>query len=267
MTKINEGIITDLKKNQYVFLDSDIPFEQFEELVKHYLTFTKKSEEYKNMFKYLIPTAHKYGNDKGIELGQFHKLQKRGDQDDKEYFHFNPKLIEKLDDSIIDKEKAFFTQLETIYNSTHLLCKKVFRELDKQYNGIYDLTFDSNGNSNSTLRVLKYKTQKVEEFSAKGHFDKGIATFSLAESCSGLRVGKDRDSLKEVSYQRDKLIFFPSSLISNYTNNDLMPTWHDVIQKRDLSKEEEEYTRWAVVLFVDPLHLDVEITFEQTHGL
>ena len=69
----------------------------------------------------------------------------------------------------------------------------------------------------------------------------------------------------EIDYIKDYVIFFPSLLIPNYTQNKLKHIWHDVIQNTNSSKS-NEFVRWAIVYFINPLKINSEISFDEAHN-
>lgn len=253
-------MINKLKKEGYLEINSSFNKDYFDMAAKSFIAFTK--QENINSIKFKIGFNDDYGNDKGIVLGYTKKFLKSGDLDEKEFFHYNPK-IEELFNFKSQTTESFLAYCRNIYSESTKLCKKILLELTNDFPNIYDDVFDKNGNSFNVLRFLKYKAPISEKFNAKGHYDKGLCTLALAESSPGLRIGLNSDNLIDISTRENKSIFFPSLLIREFTNNQLKPIWHDVIQNKEYNTT--EYNRWAIVYFVTPKKIPRKISFEDAH--
>lgn len=192
--------------------------------------------------------------DRGTDLGWRRRHVDAGfGYDNKEFFHHNhqsKEFFEPLADKI-PVARALLDNLNPILDEVYSAMQNMVRTLDADYHGLYDKFFPATGSSAYVLRLLKYDRTRDGDFLAKGHYDRGSCTIAIAESAPGLRVGPDDQHLTEIIRKSGQALFFPGISLSQYTNNELLPTWHDVVQQGDVAYSNEA-SRWAMVFFCSP---------------
>lgn len=100
------------------------------------------------------------------------------------------------------------------------------------------------------LRFLAYENRPGANFAAIGHKDNGIASMPLAESSPGLRIRNARHEMVPVRHATGTCFFMPGVLMPDY-DPAIPGAWHDVVHLPDEPPVNENYARWAIVLFVN----------------
>lgn len=192
-------------------------------------------------------------------------------QDNKHIFHMTQTLHETYGSHtrrLPHEARVFLRAAYSIHSALSAAAKRKYQELEGDIPGITNILFPPNGKNSNHTRFLAYQDAK-RGMLASPHYDKGTGTIAVAESHGGLRVGYGPEDLKLLERSRFEPIFFP-----NYGYHQLAemlgvdPTtrraaWHDVIDTGD--RVSEEVTRWSLIHFIDPAHIYLENTKEQTH--
>ncbi len=184
------------------------------------------------------------------DLGYTQRKSEFSHFDDKEFFHYHPKIWEEYGEWIEDHPvvKEFLVQADIVWKAAQEALRTPLSLLDRRYPGLA-AQYSSN-HPQFLIRFLKYSPGKIRGAElAKGHFDAGSMTLAIAESSPGLRIGKDAQDLKSVAHSEYKALFFLASTFQKQVGDTFFhPAWHDVIRVSD-SKIDE--SRWALVCFLE----------------
>ncbi|WP_419420662.1 hypothetical protein ACNVED_05010 [Legionella sp. D16C41] len=243
-----DKILQTLKKQAYIQIPFAINNEQIEQAMAGFFKFLEEPKEVKEYINFTIAPNHRRG-DVGFKHRQ---ADDHIYNDNKEFFHFHPAIFTHCKDYLathkdvadfINKAKPIWDE---VYQTTFNICKL----LEPIYSGIVDSIFATD-KPHILLRFLKYNWQQSGKYLAKPHYDAGSFTLAIAESCPGLRIGKNPDDLKIIKHDSGHALFMISS---NYQkimpSDDLFPAWHDVIQL-DEKLIGQPFARWALVAFID----------------
>lgn len=203
---------------------------------------------------YVRPTE----NPRDSGIGYVQKLQAKGERDNKEYFHYHPSIEETYfaellseNDPVID---AFFDSARTIFKEAENALHEIVTVFEIAHPRFREKIFPLSEEWGSVLRFLKYDVAGKGNFLAAGHYDMGACTLALAESASGLRLGKDNETLMPVFRDGNTVFFMMGLNFPPITNNQFAPTWHDVVQDSE-NTFNTETARWAIVFFVGAVGL------------
>lgn len=263
MEKINlENILEEVKEKNYAVLPFSISKAELDKAAEDFMQFLTLPQEVKDKFHFKLDERNR-----GSNIGYVNKKQESGDNDNKEYFHYNlyaEDLLEKIPESEnITEVKKFFDSARYIYSEAVETMSKVLKELDKKYPGLHDEFLEKKPHPLFYLRFLKYEPAGKGRFLAKAHYDRGAFTLALAESAPGLRVGRNDKNLKEVKRVTNTALFMPGLSSDAYVSDSMTPAWHDVVQTgEDILNNTT--ARWAIVFFADSI-IDNDISFEDAH--
>ncbi|MGQ3888640.1 hypothetical protein ACQUW5_06355 [Legionella sp. CNM-1927-20] len=241
-------ILEELKKQSYIQLPFDLTQEQIKQAMTAFFQFLEEPKEIKQFINFSIAPNHRRG-DVGFKHRQ---AEDHIYNDNKEFFHFHPAIFENFQSYLAKHQTVanFINQAKLIWDIVYRFLLNIFKLLEPAYPGIVDKIF-ATSRPHILLRFLKYDWQQSGKYLAKPHYDAGSFTLAIAESCPGLRIGKDPHHLKIVKHQPGHAIFMISSNYRKIINNDdLFPAWHDVIQL-DESLIGQPFARWALVAFID----------------
>ncbi len=240
-----------IKKQCYVEVPLAIAPSDIDKLITNFFAFIALTDSEKGKFVVDIKQDER---DRGTDLGWRRRSVDSGfGYDNKEFFHYNSQaqeLFASLADQI-PAAQSLIASLDPVYKTVLGVMQDMVRSLDEDYPGLYDKFFPKSGETSHVIRLLKYDRTRDGEFLAKGHYDRGSCTIAIAESAPGLRIGLDDQHLTEVTHSLGYGLFFPGISLGNYTNQELLPSWHDVVQKGDLAYNDET-SRWAIVFFCSP---------------
>lgn len=238
---------------------AEVPFslsqKRLEEGAQAFFRYLDIAQEEKEQLRFFDRPENRQG------IGYVKRTSDRAYGDDKEFFHYHPKLLKEFaGNSLIEREETatFISIADEIYQEATSRMKEIIRTLETEYPGMYARLFPTTEEyiEYSALRFLKYEPGGVGSFLANAHYDRGCMTLALAESAPGLRIGKGAGSLEEVVHKENTAVFMPAFQFRELTNGDFLPAWHDVVQKsEDLYRKDA--ARWAIVFFADTPDLRV----------
>ncbi len=259
-----EKILSDIKEQNYVEVPFPMLKEELDDVARHFLDFLTLSQDVKDRFTFILDEK-----DRGSNAGYARKLKTRGDSDDKEYFNYRGTTERLFADLIAEYQgdsrvQNFFKSARKVLDAATETLKKVIKVIDARHGGIYNKIFSEHADRLLALRFIKYDASGRGEFLAKAHYDRSSCTLAIAESSSGLRIGKDVTHLKEVFRHGNTALFFPSlTFADGVGSSEFTPGWHDVVQKSNQAYS-KDVARWAIVFFADIKH-GREITYEDAH--
>jgi len=261
--KLYERILREVKERNYAAVPFALSHEELSSAAEQYLGFLKIDQPTKEKFYCVLD--HK---DDASQIGYVRRKQEElsyGTLDDKEYFHFNEHADEKFAPLLTGgvEVASFWSQAKKIYVAARSAFAEIMYAMETEFPGIYHEFFPPGKRPKFYLRFLKYNVRGLGGTLARGHYDRGGFTLALAESDPGLRMGKNDKNLKEVEHKRGHAIFMPALKAPKITSPEFHPTWHDVIQKREV-KPGEETARWAIVFFADPYNME-PVSAVETH--
>ncbi|STX50886.1 Uncharacterised protein [Legionella busanensis] len=241
-------ILEELKQQSYIQLPFDLTEAQIEQAIIAFFQFLDEPKEIKQVINFSIAPNHRRG-DVGYQ-------QRQADDhiynDNKEFFHFHPAIFDRFQGYLAEQQIVanFLHQARLIWDIVYNFVLNIFTLLEPVYPGIVDKIF-ATSKSHILLRFLKYDWQQSGKYLAKPHYDAGSFTLAIAESCPGLRIGRDPRDLKIIKHKPNHAIFMLSSNYQKIINtSDLFPAWHDVIQL-DENLIGQPFARWALVAFID----------------
>lgn len=241
-------IIEDLKKQYYSQIDLPINNKEINLAVDNFLKFLQLDNKTKNTINFDIAPNHRRG-----EIG--YRNRKSEDHiynDDKEFFHYHPLIIEKYSDFLTQNEiiKDFIQSANQIWQKIYEIINNILLDLDEIYPGCHNKIFCEEP-YHIQLRFLKYSWHQSGKYLAKPHFDCGAMTLAIAESDPGLRIGSCPEDIKTITHEDQKaLLMLSANHINVFNDPKLKASWHDVIQLNEqiIGKP---YARWAVVAFIE----------------
>lgn len=239
-----------IDQKSYLEIPLTVSQTDIDKFVSDYFAFLALPEDEKQKFALDIKQDER---DRGVDLGYRRRSVDAGfGYDNKEFFHYNDQARENF--STVANQtpaaKALLKSADVIYRATLESMKGMVKILDQKYHGLYKKFFPTDSGT-CVLRILKYDRTSEGNFLAKGHYDRSSCTIAIAESAPGLRIGPDDQHLSEAIHQPGHGLFFPGISLGNYTNKELLPSWHDVVQKGDTAYNDET-SRWAIVFFCSP---------------
>ncbi|WP_131783260.1 hypothetical protein [Legionella gresilensis] len=246
--EITEQILNELKQQSYVQLPFNLTQQQINKAITAFFQFLKEPKEIKQVINFSIAPNHRRG-DVGYQ-------QRQADDhiynDNKEFFHFHPAIFDGFQSYLAEHQTVanFINQAKLIWDIVYNFILKIFTSLEPVYPDIVNKIF-ATSKPHILLRFLKYDWQQSGKYLAKPHYDAGSFTLAIAESCPGLRIGRNPSDLKIIKHNPDHAIFMISSNYRKMIDNpDLFPAWHDVIQL-DENLIGQPFARWALVAFID----------------
>ncbi len=202
--------------------------------------------------------------------------------DPKEYFHWTPDwsaLVkanhEKYGWGNLPPHQALALNLpfREIHRGAVRLARSVVSQIELVHPEV-GRYFSSEFLRQSPLRLLFYHNnqpsgddaKKDDQYSAGGHYDKGLLTLQLAESHQGLQIAPNATAEPELVVRRgDAAAVFmgqdlASKLQSAEAKQDLAPAWHSVQTSENLNKGRRfpgqttvSCARWAIIFFANSL--------------
>lgn len=204
---------------------------------------------------------------RGTDLGYVRRSRARGDnEDDKQFFHYNPILEEVLSDQMwlhIGRVGDFLDHASKIFQASTEVVDEVFKCFEIRHRGIHRKFFAPEVIPNFILRFLAYDRVGDGEFLATGHYDRGAYSLALGESAPRLRIGTNKLDVVNVEYQEGSALFFKARQEVLGINDGFSPAWHDVVQLPGQNYS-DQITRWAIVCFIEPLKIRM-VTREESH--
>ena len=226
-------------------------------------------------------TDPRFGND----IGYVRKEAKRNDQgqqyqDAKSLFHFNELAPGYWQNILVNPAKALKDFLEAGYDLHRDLvhtAKATLQQLEGSHPGISRAYFDTvtgGIDSFSFMRILSYDAYDPNELTgevARPHFDIGGVTIQAYADAPGfwgnVYSGPDTEHIQHDTVPEEAYVFFGALHRKLYNGGSpIRPLWHGV--DRIVGSEPAHNglvpRRHAVILFVDPPHIDCRITSEDT---
>jgi isopenicillin N synthase-like dioxygenase len=256
-----EELTGQLREKSHAIVPFSLRHADFQQAIDRFVRFLalplpEKEQVYYNM---------DLGDDRGADIGYQRRLRSEGKIDNREFFHYHPIAEEKF--SAASHQHPELRELldaaRRIYNESKQTMSDVLRAFDASYPGLHARFFPEHTEPNFCVRFLKYDMATPGEFLAKGHYDRGGCTLALAESAPGLRIGIDDLHLRDVIHDEGKALFMPGLSFPEFTNGDIPPTWHDVVQKGE-DAYSPDIARWAIVFFADT-YIKPKTTWEDRH--
>jgi hypothetical protein len=267
-----EAFYQALSKQHYVNIPFGMEQKSLEAAIEAFFKFLDEPESVKNHIDFSIAPLHRRG-----DVGYKHRdASDHLYNDNKDFFHFHPALLERYKDFLESHPIVydFMLKAKPIWELTAKLIAEVMAIFEAIFPGTHDKVFATK-DPHILLRFLKYDWQSSGKYLAKPHFDAGSFTLAIAESGPGLRIGSCPENLRLVEHKAKNAIFMLASNFkkilninnnhtlnnsnnsnsSHYKNNidllqEFLPGWHDVIQL-DETKIGKPFARWAIVAFID----------------
>jgi len=260
--KVYQGISKEITENYFARIPAPVTRSELEETAEDFINgFLNLPLEEKETFY-----CHVNNGGRGTDMGYVRRTREKDNEDDKQYFHYHPRIRQVLAPQLklhIPEVDDFLERADHIYQATSRSIGEIMKALDTRNPGIYDKFFSDDQESNFVLRILGYDKKTEGQFLAAGHYDRGAYTVALGENAPGLRMGKNKDYVKFVDHQEDSALFFKARQVVSGIDDGFYPAWHDVIQKEDETYS-DEIARWAIVCFIEPLKISM-VTWEETH--
>ncbi len=196
--------------------------------------------------------------------------------DNKHFFHMTPQLrdtfplFSSAERELPAESRQLLSAGDEIYRSLARAALRKYTELEQEpgFPLLKNIHFPASGGLQHKLRFLAYKQPK-DGVLARGHYDKGTGTIAVAESHNGLRIGYGPEDLALIERGKFEPIFFHGygwhqlAEMLDVVPDSRRAAWHDVIDTGE--RVGGEVTRWALIYFIDPAHIYLESTKEQTH--
>lgn len=255
------NLIDYLTKKPYIQIPFPMARPQIEGTVDSFLRFLELPEEIKNHIDAKIATRHRRG-----DVGLKHRMPEDGPyRDSKEFFHFHPIIFQKYA-GFVDSHpdvQDFLMKAQLLWEATYKVVDQIMTALDEKFPRTRSKVFDTD-EPHLLLRFLRYHWGASGKYLAKPHFDSGSFTLAIAESCTGLRIGRSPEDLETVQHKEGHAVFFFSSNFKKVLDTDAFSAgWHDVIQM-DETQIGKSFARWAVVAFIDGIDLEA-LPRSETH--
>lgn len=260
--QLYKRISKELAEDSFTRVTSPVTRGELEETAENFINgFLKLPLEEKETFY-----CHVANGGRGTDMGYVRRTREMDNEDDKQYFHYHPRIRQALAPQLklhIPEVDTLLEKADHIYQATSKSIGEVMRALDSKNPGIYNKFFSDGRESNFVLRILGYDRKSEGQFLAAGHYDRGAYTIALGENAPGLRMGKNKDHVSFVEHTEGYSLFFKARQVVSGIEDGFHPAWHDVIQKENETYS-GEIARWAIVCFIEPLEISM-VTWEQTH--
>ncbi len=243
-----EDLHRQIQENCYASVPFPLERGLIEEAVRSFFDFLKEPMDVKDHMQLSIAPGHRRGDVGYTKRQACDHLY----NDDKEFFHFHPALFNTYSSFMNTRPavRTFMDKAMPIWQGAYDVISQVLTAFETHETGLHQKVFGTD-TPHIVLRFLKYDWSKAGRYLAKPHFDAGSFTLGISESSPGLRIGKDPETLRLVTYQEGHALFMLSGNIEKVMDlKDLSSGWHDVIQL-DSTFIDQPYSRWAVVAFVD----------------
>ena len=248
-TVVFEKLKEALAEKNYAEVQFPITQKDFTEAAQSFFSFLELPQSEKETLHFTLHKDDRQG------YGYVKRQRGVDDKDNKEFFHYNPAIAERLHTlSVLKRDETvdFLTHAHAIYEACTATAKDILGAFETEFPGIQERVVETNDTymSASALRFLKYEPAGTGNFLAKGHYDRGTMTLALAESAPGLRIGKNAEALEAIAHTENTALFMPALLFSEITDERFTPAWHDVIQTSE-DTYRKDAARWAIVFFAD----------------
>lgn len=255
-------IYQSLIEQQYATIPFDVDSKAIDNAMAAFMRFLDEPEDIKKHIDFSIAPLHRRG-----DVGYKHReAQDHIYNDDKEFFHFHPALLDMYKDFLSTHPVVndFVNLAYPIWLLAYQTIEQILLGLEAQCPGVRDKVFATDEPVHILLRFLKYEWQSSGKYLAKPHYDAGSFTLAIAESCPGLRIGDGPETLTPIAHQDKNALFFLSSNYQKFIHNDrLKAGWHDVVQL-DETIIGKPFARWALVAFVEWHNIEA-LPREETH--
>ena len=263
--KIRMNTLADLtaqiKEKSHAVVPFPLSHADFQAAINLFVHFLARSIEEKKAVYYNL----NMGDKRGVDVGYQIRRRSEGHIDNREFFHYHPIAEEhfRAQAEASPELRALLNAMRHIYDTGTETTRDIIHTLNTAYPGLYEQFFPEQREPRFCLRFLKYDLAEPGAFLAKGHYDRGGCTLALAESAPGLRIGIDDLHLRDVVHDEGKVLFMPALNFPNFTQNEIPPTWHDVIQRSE-DAYSNDIARWAIVFFAD-VYNKPNSTWEDRH--
>ena len=194
-----------------------------------------------------------------------------GEYDNKHKFHMTQALAEAFrltqwTRGFPSETRRFLALAEDLHLALAEAGKAKYQALEEDIPGITALHFPRSGQLATHTRFLAYEPGRSTL--AEAHYDKSTGTIAVAESHDGLRIGTGNEDLRLIERDQFQPLFFPGfgyHQLAEIMDRDVSRRagWHDVIDTQ--KRVTDTIARWAIVNFINPAHLYLDSTPEQTH--
>ena len=237
-----------LQEQFYVPVPFPIDQHLLNDAMQAFFKFLDEPDEVKSHIDFSISPLHRRG-----DVGYKHREAENHIYDDnKDFFHFHPALLEKHKDFLAKNPVVldFVMKAKPIWDLTYQTIGAILKAFEPDFPGVYNRVFETE-HPHLLVRFLKYEWHNSGRYLAKPHYDAGSFTLAISESNPGLRIGSHQDNLQIIEHQPNTAIFMISSNFQKIMETDkLSPGWHDVIQMDD-TLIGKSCARWAIVAFID----------------
>ena len=261
VSTLTEHLRESVAEKNFATLPFPLSYKELCVAMEHFFEFLALPLESKQKFRLYIDP-----DDPESMVGYMERKQKKGDLDEKEYFHYNRYAEAGFADhvkTVGEKATRFLNSAARVYEGAEAEAKKIIFDLEKEYPGIRERFLPPGVHPHFYLRFLKYSVQGKGNFLAGGHYDQGAFTLALAESAPGLRIGLNQSKLQAVEHHDGHAVFMPGLQLHVFTSDEFIPAWHDVVQRGE-DVLSDDAARWSMVFFVDPVR-KVQTTWEERH--
>jgi len=240
-----------------VLLESDV-----QHVMDSFLEFIELPEPEKERIQFSDESRPRTG-----WAGYAHKTH----QDKKHVFHMTKDLgaaFRTKRYSLPTEARRFISLAEDAYGTIDFVAQQHYAsKLESEIPGVKGIHFPKSGYRANHLRFLAYEDASGEML-ARPHYDKSTGTIAVAESHGGLRVGFGESDIQEVRRDHGEPLFFHgfgwhqlAEMLGVQAKS--RAGWHDVIDTGQ--RVSETIARWALIHFINPAHIYLDSTTEQTH--
>lgn len=259
-----------------------------------YLEFLALPEDVKQQIYYIDESTARTSEAGYMRRKKAESNKPTGD-DEKFVYHHTPALMKVLRAgnyvSVPEAARQFVASADELYHQAAAAVKEKFIEWGEESPWLAGAHFPTNGaDMMHHLRFLGYLNGN-----ARGHYDKSVATAAIAQSKNGLRIGEGADDLELVQRKNFDPIIFAGygwhqlhEMLGQSTKR--RAAWHDTIDVderpdpetgelpadmlrefrqakvgKEVGADVLDIMRVVIVDFVNPAHIYLNSTLEQTH--
>lgn len=255
----------------YEAIGTDLRAADINNTMAAYLDFLNLEEaERKKLFH--LDSEHPRTGESGYVLKTADPSSQETD-DNKHFFHVTPTLARHFSPTTLEgrnlaaESRRLIETGSEIYRSLGQAALTTYKDLEILFPLLSNIHFPRDGDWKHKLRLVAYQGGTGQVL-ARGHYDKGTGTIAVAESHGGLRIGYGPEDLELIQRHRFDPIFFHgygwhqlAEMLG--VDTDRRAAWHDVIDTGE--RVRKDVMRWAMIYFIDPAHIYLESTKEQTH--
>ena len=247
-----EGVWEQIQKQAYARVSFSMGEDELKIAIESFKAFLALPDSIKNppRSEQLAPDAPYASR----TLGLVHRNKTSGKDDDKTFFHFHPTVFERYRNQISSEHAP---AVENFLNHAHHIWEKVrdtMGPLLEQMEGGAQLAekFRKTPDAQQAilLRFIAYDSRDLNDKLTRSHYDKSAFTLALWQDKSGLRIGKDEDTLALQPYHNQEAYFFLGTAASKHLVTDSPQGWHDAIQLEERRADMLPVVRWAIVAFI-----------------